>query len=396
MKILFVHNNYADNNSGEEHASASLAQLLENNGHQVKWYRRSSDELNGSALKQAGAFFSGIWNPNAEKDIDKLLCAYKPQLVQIQNLYPLISPAIIRVVKKHGIPIIMRCPNYRLFCPSGLHLNPKGVVCENCLSTGKELNCILKNCEQNIFKSTGYAIRNYTARTIWNIHKNIDAYIVQSDFQRKKFIDNGIQADKLHVLPGLTPTIKKSVQTTIGESVSYVGRISSEKGILEFIEAARKLPEIPFKIAGEINSFASALKNTAPRNIKWTGFLNRNALDDLYQNSRIIVVPGKWYEGFPNVITRAMLHGKPVITSNFGAMASIIDHEKNGLLVAPGDCDQLSSSIEKLYYNTSLCLTYGKNGQQKALKNYSSEETYKKLENIYQFATQNNKHYKHN
>ena len=43
MKILFVHNNYGNNNSGEEHASQGLADLLEEHGHTVQWYRKSSD-----------------------------------------------------------------------------------------------------------------------------------------------------------------------------------------------------------------------------------------------------------------------------------------------------------------------------------------------------------------
>jgi len=385
MKILYIHNNYATNNSGEEHAAHSIARLLVKNGHQVEWYLRSSDELNSAAHKSM-AFFTGIWNPAAVKQVLKRIDDFQPDVVQIQNLYPLISPAIIKAIKSRGVPIVMRCPNYRLFCPSGLHLNPKGQVCEKCLSPGKELHCILNNCENNVIKSTGYALRNFAARTIWDLYRNIDIYIVQSQFQKDKFIANGIPGSKIEIVPGISPEISSNGNEP-GNLVSFVGRISPEKGIVEFIEAARILPEIPFAIAGSPNPQLSSLQQNSPENIEWMGFLRGEELDRLYQKSRIIVIPGKWYEGFPNVITRAMQHAKPVITSNLGAMASIVDHKKTGLLVQAGSIDALANAIESLYNQPGLCKLYGNNGKVKATEHYSSETIYNKLISIYHSTT---------
>ena len=389
MKILYIHNNYASNNSGEEHAAGSIAGLLIQKGHEVDWYRRSSDELN-AVTKKTMAFFTGIWNPVAVKQVTQKLKEFNPDIVQIQNLYPLISPAIIHAIKAKGIPLVMRCPNYRLFCPSGLHLNPKGEVCEKCLSPGKEIHCVLKNCENNVVKSTGYAIRNFTARTIWNIYTNVDIYIVQSQFQKNKFITNGIPEKKIKIIPGMTPEINTMTNREPGEMVTYVGRVSREKGIMEFVEAASGLPLIPFAVAGKIDPALDYLKQKSPANLVWKGFLNKEELDNLYRKSRIIVVPGKWFEGFPNVITRAMKHGKPVITSKLGAMASIIDHEKNGLLVEPGNADALGQAIQNLYNAPDQCIRYGSNGRKKAEEEYSSEKIYKKLMGIYNSLLTNN------
>ncbi len=389
MKILFIHNNYAGNNSGEEHASNGLAALLEQHGHVVEWYRRSSDEIIGSSIGNMKAFFTALYNPSAARAVKKMIVQFKPDVVQVQNLYPLISPAVFRVIRKAGIPVVMRCPNYRLFCPTGLHLNPKGQVCEKCLSLGREIHCVIKNCEQSRFKSLGYALRNFVARCYWRIQKRADIYIVQSEFQKTKFIKNGIPAEKLAIIPGLTPAIEKHAPT-LGDYVTFVGRVSIEKGIEEFMEAARHLPEIPFVVAGGVDKSLADLQNNSPKNIQWLGFVKGNALDELYRDSRIIVVPGKWYEGFPNVITRAMQHSKPVITSNLGAMASIIDHEKNGLLVEPGNAAALKEAIAKLYKQPETCTQYGANGYIKAQDLYSSESIYEKLMEIYDDL--NNKH----
>lgn len=383
LKLLYIHNNYASNNSGEEHAAEGIVNLLKQNGHIVEWYRRSSEGLSSSLRKKISASMSGIYNPSAVMEVKQMLLEFRPDVVQIQNLYPLISPAIIKTIKASDIPIVMRCPNYRLFCPTGLHLDNKNKVCEKCLTTGREIHCILKNCENDIFKSIAYAARNYAARTWWDIFNHVDVFIVQSEFQKQKFIDNGIPDHKIAIVPGLTPEINISRKQGEPKLVTFVGRVSAEKGIIEFVEAARQLPEVPFSVAGTIDPSMSMLKETSPKNIKWFGFLRGQQLDDLYQQSRIIVCPSKWFEGFPNVIVRAMKHGKPVITSNLGAMASIIDHKKNGLLVESGNADNLAEAVSQLYFSPDTCNKYGENGRKKSEEVYSSKQIYLKLMNIY-------------
>ena len=390
MRILFVHNNYASNNSGEEHASAALAKLLEDNGHTIDWFRKSSDVLYDNPSKKITAFFTGIWNPKAVVDLKRKIKEFQPDIVQIQNLYPFISPAVIKMIKKQGIPLVMRCPNYRVFCPNGLHLDTKGNVCEKCLSFGRELHAISKNCENSILKSTGYAVRNFAARTIWGITKNIDAYIVQSDFQKAKFEDNGITSEKLFVVPGLTPKPILKLSSTQSSKVSFVGRASKEKGILEFLEVAKQLPNISFAVAGSIDNELDGIEKSSPSNVSWMGFLSGESFSDFYNESKIIVVPSKWYEGFPNVITRAMMMGKPVITSNIGAMSSIIDHEVNGLLVESGSISALKEAILNLYNNDEKCKEMGIKAQTKANAKYNNQGVYRALMNTYKFSLETN------
>jgi len=176
---------------------------------------------------------------------------------------------------------------------------------------------------------------------------------------------------------------------TLGNKVTFVGRVSPEKGIYEFIEAAKQLPEIPFVIAGRVDKKCTHLINSTPANIEWKGFISGVDLDELYIKSRIIVIPSKWYEGFPNVITRAMIHEKPVITSDIGVMSSIIDHQKNGLLTEPGNIPELKNNIEMLYHNDQKCKEMGKNGKEKADLEYSTPVIYNKLIQCYNKAIRN-------
>jgi len=386
MKVLYVHNEYA-RPSGEEHAARELVALLREHGHVVRWFTRSSAEVADSVAGKFKALVAGIYNPFSARRLARVLDDFMPDIVQVQNLYPLLSASIFAPMRERGIPVVMRCPNYRLFCPSGLSLDPAGNVCERCWG-GHELNCIRLNCLGNRSRSLGYAARNAFGRVSRMILDGVDMFITQSEFQKEKFVGQGIPEYKIGVLPGISPVINIGNDRRPGDWVSFVGRVSAEKGIYEFIEAARRNPNIPFKVAGNLDARFN-MPSDLPTNLEFVGFRKGDDLDRFYLDSRIIVVPSKWYEGFPNVITRGMLLGKPVVTTSIGAMQSIIDHNENGLLVAPGDSDALSSAIAGLYDNPDICRRMGAKGYEKAVASYSRRQIYDTLMQIYAQAADN-------
>lgn len=389
MKILYIHNAYHQL-SGEEHASGEIAAMLESHGHEVQWFRKTTVGLADKPLEKIAAFFTGIYNPRIKGELAKVLDQYRPDVCIVQNLYPFISSAIFGVIKARRIPVVMRCPNYRMFCPGGLSLNPKGEVCEACWGKGHEWHCIKNNCELSYAKSAGYAARNWFNRVTRKILDNVDCFIVQSEFQKQKFISQGISADHIGILAGILPEIGTVEDKPLGEWVSFVGRVSVEKGINEFIDAARNLPSLPFKVAGKIDENYRIPENL-PKNVEFVGFKKGKELNGFYQNSRIVVVPSKWYEGFPNVILHAMLLKRPVITTRIGAMMSIIDDKENGMLVNPADSVDLRSAIAELYHNVDLCAEYGECGFEKANKVYSREQIYEDLMGIINIAIRNNR-----
>lgn len=391
MKVLYIHNDYG-RPSGEEQAANEIVELLRSYEHEVRWFKRTSEGYRESLTGNIKAFFTGIYNPSTANELAKVLDEYKPDIVQVQNLYPFISTSIFRPLRKRNIPVVMRCPNYRLFCPQGLCLDNHGKVCERCWRGAHELNCITHNCLNNFFKSTAYAIRNWYGRISGSIVHGVDVFITQSEFQKQKFASMGIDDDRIGILSGIPPTVGNIVEKDLGDGVTFVGRVSLEKGIYEFIEAARMNPDVPFRIAGNLDEQFKK-PTDCPKNVEFVGFKKGNELNQLYVDSRIIVIPSKWYEGFPNVILRGMLLKRPVITTSIGAMQSIIDHDVNGLLVSPGDSQQLGDAIKRLYPNKDKCIEMGINGYKKATSAYSKETIYRMLMEIYQRAINRRKHY---
>lgn len=383
MRILYIHNDYAKP-SGEEHAAASLAGLLEEHGHEVEFFRRSSAEIAGSCWGQAKAFFAGIANPWAAAAVARKLDEYKPDLVQVQNLYPLLSPSIFRPIRARGIPVVMRCPNYRLFCPNGLCCDMSGQVCELCLG-GHEWHCVAKNCAGGHFKSLGYALRGYAARVSRRILSQVDMFIVQTEFQRRKFMAQGIPADQLGIVPGIMQKMEPAAVWQPGKYVTFIGRVSAEKGIEDFLECARRLPEIPFAVAGAYDGMPG-IREGAPGNVVWQGFLKGDALRQAYLDARMVVVPSKCYEGFPNVIVQGMQMERPIVAAALGASGLIVTDQRNGLLFSPGRVDELAAKVAGLYADEERCRCYGQAGRQEAEELYSRETIYRTLTGIYDRA----------
>jgi glycosyltransferase involved in cell wall biosynthesis len=382
IHVLFVHNDYG-RPSGEEQAVATMATVLSSDGHQISWLRRSSAEIGNSVTRKVGAFFSGIYSASARREMAAILRDQTIDIVQVQNLYPFLSPSVLLAARDAGVPVVMRCSNYRLFCPTGLHLS-KGEICERCLG-GREWQCVLHNCENDLFKSFGYAIRNASARLSGAIKDNVTVFIVLSEFQKRRFIAGGIPEERLVILPNTTARVPHEVAGQIGDSVAFIGRMSEEKGIREFLAAAARLPGIRFVVAGDPRG-TDLTPDALPPNVSLRGFLTGERLEDVYNRARIVVCPSKCFEAFPNVIVEAMVRAKPVIASRIGAIPEIVEDDRTGVLVDPGEPGALADAIEKLWMRPDACQAMGLAGQRRAAAVYSADAFRARLYDIYESA----------
>lgn len=384
MKILVVHNKYG-RLSGEEVVVQNIQKLLMEKGHDVINYFRESAELESLVFGSFRAFISGIYNYQSIRDLKDLLKVENPDIVHIHNVYPIISPAILPALKKAGIPVVMTVHNYRLICPNGLFLKD-GKVCEKC-SGGKEYNCIINNCEKNVFKSLGYAIRNYVARKKKYYSENVSFFACLTEFQKSKILSEGYPEEKLRVISNISDSDDEAIENTgdMGKQVGFIGRISHEKGIDTLIDASKILKKIPFRAAGSIDRMPEAL-NLIDENFGFSGHLDKKSLFNFTQKCRIIVLPTLCYEGFPTVIVEAMLHGKPVICSRIGGLPEIVDEGVTGLLFEPGNSMELAEKIQYLWEHPEICEEMGKSGRARAMTLYSSSRYYASIVKMYHEA----------
>lgn len=378
MKVLIVHNDYGKY-SGEEAVVDKMAAMLRNHGHEVAFYRLTSAGSRESLGGKVHGFAAGIYSPSGVRGMREALRRERPDVVNVHNLYPFISPAALRECNKAGVPVVMTVHNFRLVCPTGLFMRD-GRPCELCLQRGNEWGCIRYNCEHSRLKSLGYALRNAVARQTGAYRKNVSAYACITDFQRRKLSEAGFPPDRLCVIPNFMDSVHDVVP--VGHYVAYCGRLSREKGIDMIIEVARRHPEIPFKLAGEVRD--KELLKDIPANCRLAGYLTGADLEEFYKGAAFFVMASRWYEGFPMSILEAAQYGKPTIGPDHGGFTEIIGKgdEAIGRLFTPGDVNGLESQLVELWNDRKSVAALGRRAHDKLLREYSSEVVYGKWERL--------------
>ena len=351
MKILLVHNNYGKY-SGEEAVVDKMSTMLKGLGHEVAQLRMSTEGLRDSAVGKIKSFVAGIHSPAGVRAMREALKYEKPDVVNVHNLYPFISPAALRECKRAGVPVVMTVHNFRLICPTGLFMRDGG-PCEYCLQKGNEWGCVKFNCENSLLKSVGYAARNVVARLKRHYIDCVDIFACITDFQRRKLIEAGFDPKKTVLIPN-SVDVSDEILPPLGEYVAFCGRLSREKGIDLILEVARRHPDIPFRLAGECRE--SALIENLPKNVELVGYKTGNELTEFYRKARFMVMASRWYEGFPMSILESAQHYKAVIGPDHGGFTEIIGagDDAIGLLFEPGNAMALDAAVSKLWNDETL------------------------------------------
>lgn len=376
MRILIVHNNYSKY-SGEEAVVDKMAEMFRSHGHNVMFYRKTTEGERDSLSGKIKGFFSGIYSPSGVEGMRKALEQYKPDIVNVHNLYPFISPAALFECRKAGVPVVMTIHNFRLICPTGLFMR-NGLPCETCLEKGNEWSCIRYNCEKSLLKSTGYTLRNFVARKIGAYRKCVTTFACITEFQKKKLIQAGFDKDKITVIPNfLNSSDIAELEYKEGEYVAYSGRLSSEKGVDLILEVAKRHQNFKFKFAGELRD-NELFNSEIPQNCEFVGYLSGDKLQDFYKEAKFIVMASKWYEGFPMTILETARYKKPTIGPDHGGFTEIIGKGEDaiGLLFKPNDVDDLEKKIVELCNNPLEVEHFGKKAFEKLKNSYCSEVVY--------------------
>ena len=374
MKYLIIHNQYSAV-GGEERVVEAQIKLLTNANHTVETYIRKHEEMKSWRFGRLQSLFTALYSPRSRREIKDIITLFKPDVAIVHNLYPIISPAILPVLKKHGVRTIMTVHNYRLACPTGLFLR-NGLVCEKCGGRNRELNCVLHKCENSITGSIAFALRNYWARKKKYYTKNIAKFLTLSKFQALKLNKIGIPQSKTTVVPNFIFTRKNNIYYPSPDNsyVGFAGRLSFEKGAHVLCEIATKLYNIKFKIAGDI---PPNLNLKLPPNVELIGMLSENEMGQFYQNSSLMISTSICYEGFSMVALEASANGRVFVAPNTGAFPDIVSEK---CLYEMGNTNEAAGIIENLMNNTPLRHQIEVNAKNHTTTHYN-EHTYLELIN---------------
>ena len=218
--------------------------------------------------------------------------------------------------------------------------------------------------------------------------------LVQNQDDFNFFKKNKLSNKNIFLLPGSGVDTNKFVKTKEPKGkiiFLFASRILKDKGIVELIEATKKLKSQKKKfevfIAGSPDYQNKStisheqLKNWESLNyIKYLGQVEDMA--ELYKKIHVGILPS-YREGLPKGLLEAASCGKPIITTDVPGCREIVKNEINGLLVPPKDSHELMKAMKKLILNKSLRISMGKKGRETIKKKFSNLKASKDLIDLY-------------
>ena len=171
---------------------------------------------------------------------------------------------------------------------------------------------------------------------------------------------NKIHVAKEHFLDFKEFKIKKKFNER-DNLVGYIGRLSKEKGILNFVESIpeilREKKDLKFLIGGDgllrdkINKYLS--ENDLTNKVRYLGWIPHDKLPDYLNELKLLVLPS-YTEGLPNILLEAMACGTPVLANPVGAIPDIIGDGETGFVMENNTPNFIAVNVVRALNCTSL------------------------------------------
>jgi len=166
-------------------------------------------------------------------------------------------------------------------------------------------------------------------------------------------------AREVRVVPAAVELPERVGEPEEPPHVLFVGRLSPEKGIGDFLAATAGLPRRVVG-AGPVRVPEAA------------GFVPHPELGGWYERAAVVCVPSR-REGYGIVAREAMAHGRPVVATAVGGLVDAIVDGETGVLVAPGDVAALRAAIERLLEDADLRDRLGAAARTHAVQHWSRD-----------------------
>lgn len=384
MRILLLHTRYIEQ-GGEDIVFDNELRLLQSMGDNVSPLVFDNNLL--SRMHGGLAAINTIYNASSYKRVLQEIREYRPNIMHVHNTFPLASPSVILAAHRARLPVVLTLHNYRLLCPNAL-LYRDNMICEDCL--GKlPYSAVIHSCYRGSKAATAVVAGMLMLHRFFGTWDNgIQYFIALTEHSRKKFVEGGFPAEKVLVKPNFLYPDPGIGEPVAGKFALFVGRLSPEKGIDVLLEAwSKQKVAHPLLIigTGPLNRKVAKATDENP-SIRWLGRKPREDVVSFMKQASFLVLPSVVYENFPMTIVEAFAAGLPVVASDLGAMASLVDHGRTGLRFRPGDASDLAEKVEWLLSYPHELDGMRKEARREYEVKYTAERNYKLLMEIYERA----------
>ena len=380
QKILIVHN-YYQIPGGEDTVVANEKKMLEDHGHQVALYTRHNSEMKTfSKIQKLLLPFSTIFSLKTYREVKALIKKEKIDAVHVHNTLNLISPSVYYAAFHCKVPVVQTIHNFRLLCP-GAAFYRDGHICEDCVRKG--LMCAVKySCYRGSRLQTLACVISTGLQRILGTYGRLN-YICLTEFNKNKLLQlKQMKEENIYVKPNFVEASTKIMSyEERKEQFVYAGRLDSLKGIDVLLKAWEMFEAKEEKLiicgTGPEESWCKKyVEEHHLKNVELKGFVENTEVKKIIGESKALILPTRWYEGFPMTIVESYSVGTPVVASDLGNAGSLVEEGKSGLKFQTDSPESLCETLKKTKTFKGLDEDY--------INRYSEESNYEQLRNIYE------------
>ncbi|MCS7047746.1 MAG: glycosyltransferase family 4 protein [Verrucomicrobiae bacterium] len=388
MRIVLI-SDYGRLMGGAETTVANLREEFRRRGHEVRWFASTAGgralrfEADERCLGTTSRWRTVLqtWNPWAAWALRRTLKSFRPDVVHVTMFLTQLSPAILAVLR--GWPVVWHAMWYRGVCPTGLKWLPREAQCRYPWG----IACYREGC----LPSRDWLLLMIQMHWWWQNRAVIRRIVVESDAVRRMLEEHGfVVMDK--IAPGVR---ERPMRPPLGTRpvIAYAGRLTKEKGVEVLMAALREVPSAEGWIVGD-GPERAALEQLVRQwqlddRVKFFGHLAREEAERLLEQAWVQVVPSLWAEPFGLVAVEAAMRGTVVVASATGGLVETVEHERTGLLVPPGNVQELARALGRLLRSRELLEQWGVAAHERASKHFGIPRAAEQWEGVYARVIEN-------
>jgi glycosyltransferase involved in cell wall biosynthesis len=384
MRVVIV-NKFAHLTGGADQHCLGLAAALRARGHVVNFLSTRSDsnlEHEGSFVEcsvthgsrerlgagaRARVLGKALWNREAAAAMNELVDEFRPDVVHAHKLYPQLSAAPVVAASRRGVPVVQTLHDFEMIAASPIDVRGGRWDRDETRLQFKLLNA-----------------GTLLART--SLHqRRVSAFVAVSRFVARVHASHGIESK---VLPNFVPQpdLSRGSLPPYEErrGILYFGRLRPEKGIVDVVEMAKRVPSIPVSLVGSgvLEEYARAEAETTP-NLQVLGFVPDPKLLETIRRARVVVIPSRCQDAGPLVPLEAMVNGTPVVAYANGGLGEYVNDTGGGRVV-PVDVEALAAAAAELHDDGEAWDLASKRGFTAVTERHTPDRYAASLEQVYE------------
>ncbi|GGI98636.1 glycosyl transferase [Shewanella hanedai] len=312
MNILLV--NDFEKNGGAETVFNEQFKLLKSKNINVYKYVYQSSKINA---------LSYIFNIKALIGLLRFVRKNEINVVWIHNFYHLLSPSILAIKYFSDVKIIYTAHDFHLVCanPSFQFFEQKNGYNFKRF-TFKDL--LTKRLDRRgAVYSTLRKVQWFLNYKLLKLHRNIDVVTAPSTFLLGKIetVHKNVKLLRNPLIKPLEASFKVEYDDRL--SLLYIGRLSDDKGVLEFLDQVENSKYIKDIIIVGDGPQYEILKSRFKNNfiIKFVGRIENTEISNYILQSDLLFLSSLWYENAPMTILEAAQYKKQILLNDIGSLS---------------------------------------------------------------------------